>query len=89
MAGGDDVVPAPFAARADFDHRKKKGRREFVRVRVAPDPAGLPRVSKYRQEGAGNLMSFVASDGLVELAEDIVTVAPGDLVPFTPLEALR
>ncbi len=89
LAGAEDAVPLLFAARADFAHRKKKGRREFLRARVTPDPTGLPRVSKYRQEGAGNLMSFVASDGLVELAEDTVAVSPGDIVPFTPLEALR
>ncbi len=89
LAGAEDAVPVPFAARADFAHRKKKGRREFVRAQIARDSAGLPRVSKYQQEGAGNLMSFVASDGLVELAEDTVAVAPGDIVPFIPLEALR
>lgn len=89
LAGAEDAVPVPLAVRADFAHRKKNGRREFLRVRVAPDPAGLPRVSKYQQEGAGNLMSFVASDGLVELAEDTVAVAPGDIVSFTSLDALR
>ena len=39
---------------------------------------------KYPDDGSGILTSMVASDGLVELAEDSVGVTPGQLVDFLP-----
>jgi molybdopterin molybdotransferase len=37
---------------------------------------------KFPREGAGLLSSLVETDGLVELGEDVVEVAPGDRVGF-------
>jgi molybdopterin molybdotransferase len=37
---------------------------------------------KHAQEGAGIITSLTETDGLVELAEDTTTVAPGATVAF-------
>ena len=41
-------------------------------------------VQKFRSSGAGILTSMVAADGLVELPEDIDSIASGDVVQFLP-----
>lgn len=66
---------------ADFDYRKKVGRREYVRVSLETGPNGLV-ARKYPVDGAGVLTSLTRTDGLVELSEETTAVAPGDLVRF-------
>jgi len=73
-----------YPAVADFSYRKKTGRREYVRVRVAPRPDGALHAQKHPVDGAGILTSLTATDGLVELPEDLVGVAPGTVVRFLP-----
>ena len=75
-------VPAPRqAVVADFGHRKKAGRREYVRVSL--EVAGDRVVArKYPVDGAGVLTSLTHTDGLVELAEETTSVEPGTIVPF-------
>ena len=89
LAGAVDDAPVAHRVRADFAHRKKRGRREFVRARLTIGTNGTLGAVKHPQGGAGNLMSFVASDGLVVLPEDSVAVAPGDIVAFIPFATLR
>ena len=89
LAGAATEETPRYPVTADFSHRKKTGRREFLRVRLAGGPYGPHRARKYHKEGAGILMSFVAADGLVELAEGVTDVMPGDTVSFIPLNALR
>lgn len=78
--------PAPIVARAAFAYRKKAGRREYVRVRLAAGPDGWV-AHKHPVEGAGILMSLTETDGLVELEEDVVAVSIGDRVGLLPYEA--
>lgn len=66
---------------ADFAHRKKAGRREYVRVSLATRGAETI-AEKYPVDGAGVLTSLTGTDGLVELAEETTAVAPGDPVPY-------
>jgi molybdopterin molybdotransferase len=87
LAGAAPEALPRFAARADFDYRKKAGRREYVRVSLhADDP--LPRARKFPREGAGLLSSLTRSDGFAELPEATTAVAPGDRVLVLPFSAL-
>lgn len=72
---------------AGFDYRKKAGRREYVRARLAPwtpDGGGLPVAEKHGRGGAGVLSSMVGADGFVELSEDVTYIKEGERVEFLP-----
>ena len=80
---GADVVPiAALPVRAAFKYRKKKGRREYVRVGLRRAADGAIEAVKHPQEGAGVLTSLTETDGLAELPEDRVEVEPGSTVGF-------
>jgi molybdopterin molybdotransferase len=88
LAGESWEPPRGFPVRAAFAYKKKAGRREYVRVRLAPGQGGLADAFKHEQEGAGILSSLTATHGLVELPETVTAVAPGDTVGFLSYEAL-
>ncbi len=75
-----DVAPA----RATFKYKKKKDRREYVRVYAKRNGDGILEVTKYPREGAGLLSSLTETDGFAELAEDVTSIEPGDTVGFLP-----
>ncbi len=75
---------------AGFAHKKKPGRREWLRVRLAPGADGIPVARKFARDGAGILSSLVESQGLVELAEAVEDLDEGTLVDYLPFnEAAR
>ena len=79
------ALPEPLVAmpaRAAFSYRKRKGRREYVRVALRRAADGNIEVVKHAQEGAGVLTSLTETDGLAELTEDVTTVEPGSTVGF-------
>ncbi len=81
--GGEAFVPpvgVPVAA--GFSYRKKPGRREYVRVRVTGGEDGMLHARKHPVDGAGVLTSLTATDGLVELGEEVTGVSPGMAVRF-------
>jgi molybdopterin molybdotransferase len=85
------ALPDPMIAlpvRAGFSYRKKKGRREYVRVTLKRGEDGTIEASKYPQDGAGILSSLTESAGLVELDEETTRVEPGMAVGFLPHAAL-
>lgn len=84
LAGGMNVDPQLYRVRANFSHRKKRDRREWVRVRLNAGSDGILEADKFAREGAGILRSLVESDGLVELPEDMTEVSPGTMVEFLP-----
>jgi molybdopterin molybdotransferase len=88
LAGASVAEPRSFPVRAEFDYRKKAGRREFVRASLGVAVGGLPAARRFPRDGAGILSSMTQSDGLVVLGEEITRVAPGDAVPFLPFAEL-
>ena len=82
---GAEMLPARrFLVRADFAHKKKAERREWVRASLTALPDGGFAARKFERQGAGILSSLVESDGLVELPEDMTRLEPGALVDFLP-----
>ncbi|MBV9749875.1 MAG: molybdopterin molybdotransferase MoeA [Acetobacteraceae bacterium] len=88
LGGAPVQVPTAYPVQAAFSYRKKAGRREYVRARLIPSPDGTPQAHKYGVEGAGILTSLTETNGLVELAEPVTAVVPGDGVGFLPYEML-
>lgn len=84
LAGSRNEPLTFYPARAAFEHRKKVGRREWIRARLQPGDHGLPVVRKFPRDGAGILSSLVESDGLIELPEALTRLEPGDAVDFLP-----
>ncbi|MFP6740064.1 MAG: gephyrin-like molybdotransferase Glp [Alphaproteobacteria bacterium] len=84
LAGATEVEPVLYRVRADFDHKKKLDRREWVRARLVPQADGGLAAVKFPREGAGILSSLVGSDGLVELPEDMTALTSGTMVDFLP-----
>lgn len=84
LAGATVEPPMQFPVRARFDYKKKAGRREWVRVRLAVGDGGMPDALKFPRDGAGILSSMVESDGLVELPEELTRVEPGTIVSYMP-----
>ncbi|MBI3505876.1 MAG: molybdopterin molybdotransferase MoeA [Proteobacteria bacterium] len=88
LAGAADIEPLKFKVRTAFDIKKKEGRREWLRARLAHDLDGMPLAHRFPRDGAGILTSLVESDGLIELAEDVTVLPAGAMVDFLPYSEL-
>lgn len=88
LAGSPVERPLGLPVRAAFRHRKKAGRREYVRVNLRRGEDGVVEATLYPREGAGVLTSLTETDGLAELAEEVSRVAEGDIVSFFPYGVL-
>ena len=82
----DRLVPLPV--RSEFAYRKKKDRREYVRVTLRRGVDGEVEAVKHPQDGAGILTSLTETDGLLEFPEDVTTIEPGARVGFLSYAAL-
>jgi molybdopterin molybdotransferase len=85
------ALPEPLVAlpaRAAFSYKKRKGRREYVRVALRAAADGVIEAVKYPQDGAGVLTSLTETDGLAELGEDVTDVEPGATVGFLSYASL-
>jgi molybdopterin molybdotransferase len=85
------ALPEPLIAlpaRAAFSYKKRKGRREYVRVKLRAAGDGAIEAIKHVQDGAGVLTSLTETDGLAELGEEVTTVEPGATVGFLPYASL-
>jgi molybdopterin molybdotransferase len=79
------ALPEPLVAmpaRAAFSYKKRKGRREYVRVALRTGVDGMLDAVKYPQDGAGVLTSLTKTDGLAELSEEVTNIEPGAMVGF-------
>jgi molybdopterin molybdotransferase len=74
--------------RAAFAYRKKKDRREYVRVALRRGADGEIEAVKHPQDGAGILTSLTETDGLLEFPEEVTSIAAGDRVGFLSYAAL-
>ena len=88
LSGTTQTTFIPTPVRAAFTYKKKAGRREYVRVNLRNRKDGSFDAIKFPREGAGLLSSLVDTDGLVELAEDITSIEPGQTVPFLGYSSL-
>jgi molybdopterin molybdotransferase len=88
MMGAADLEPQRFKVAAGFDLKKKKDRREWLRVRLAPGADGW-RAELFPRQGSGILSSLVEADGLVELPEDLTRLERGAMVDFLPFSEVN
>ena len=88
LAGANPEPLIALPVTAGFAYRKKAGRREYVRVSLKRGEDGALVAEKFRQDGAGVISSLTRTDGLVELPEDVLDVAPGTIVGFLPYAAV-
>lgn len=84
LAGAAPTATLRLPVRARFHHRKKAGLREYLRVLIAPDGTAYLHPKK----GTGMLTSLTGSDALLELNEQLTSIAPGDIAPCIPLQLL-
>jgi molybdopterin molybdotransferase len=88
LAGAMPRPPLALPVRATFAYRKRKGRREYVRVMLRRAADGTVEAVKFPRDGAGVITSLTETDGLVELREEETEIAPGATVGFLSYAAL-
>ncbi len=88
LTGTVPRVPRRSPAVSGFSYRKKRDRREYVRVSLDVGDGGLPRLRRFPKEGAGLLTSLTETDGLAELPEALTQLEPGMPVDFIPYSEL-
>jgi molybdopterin molybdotransferase len=88
LAGAEARAPIALPVRATFAYRKRKGRREYVRVTLRHAADGVVEAVKFPRDGAGVITSLTETDGLVELGEEVAEVTPGMVVKFLSYAAL-
>ena len=82
LAGALPRAPLALPVRATFAYRKRRGRREYIRVTLRAAGDGAVEAVKFPRDGAGVITSLTETDGLVELGEDVTEIAPGAMVKF-------
>ena len=86
--------PKRFPAKLNFKGKKKKGRVEFVRVKIMKqtyeleNKLGLPILKKNGKSGAAVLSSVMDADGFAELGETTTDYDVGEVVPFIPMREI-
>ena len=76
--------PLPrFTAAAAFAHRKKPGRREYLRVSLRDGAA-----QRYPRDGAGLIGSLARTDAFAEIPEETTEIAPGSPITVIPYAGL-
>jgi molybdopterin molybdotransferase len=88
LSGAQPQKLTPLPVRAAFAYKKKKDRREYVRVALRRGSDGEIEAVKHPQDGAGILTSLTETDGLLEFPEDVTAIEPGARVGFLPYAAL-
>jgi molybdopterin molybdotransferase len=82
LAGALPESLIAMPVRAAFSYKKRKGRREYVRVALRPAADGAIEAFKHAQDGAGVITSLTETDGLAELMEDVTVIEPGATIGF-------
>ena len=84
LQGGADRPHLSISVPADFHHKKKQDRAEYLRVRLEQDENQNSVLRLHGRKGAGVISSLQGADGLVEIPLDCAEVAPGDILRFLP-----
>jgi molybdopterin molybdotransferase len=84
LAGGGWTEPISYQVDAGFSMKKKPGRREYLRAELVRGTDRKCSVKKVEREGSGILTSLTEADGLIDVAEDVTQIDPGDPVAFMP-----
>ncbi|MFD2740214.1 gephyrin-like molybdotransferase Glp [Sulfitobacter aestuarii] len=82
LAGEGWREPQGFEVPAGFAKRKKAGRREYLRARIRDG-----RAEVFASEGSGRISGLSWAEGLVELPEAALEIAPGDPVRYIPYDS--
>ena len=88
LGGARPQTLMPLPVRSAFAYKKKKDRREYVRVALRRGADGEVEAVKHPQDGAGILTSLTETDGLLEFPENVTAIEPGDRVGFLSYAAL-
>lgn len=88
LTGGAWPEPLRFQVPAGFSQRKKPGRREFWRARLARNGEGRLVAEKFSRDGSGLISSLREADGLIEVAEPVEEIRSGELVDYIPFSEL-
>jgi molybdopterin molybdotransferase len=83
LAGAAAEALPRFQAVSGFAHRKRAGRREYLRVSLRSGVA-----ERYPRDGSGLIGSLARTEAFVELAEEVTSVAQGDAVTVIPYAGL-
>jgi len=83
LSGKHAKPPQAFWVPAGFSKSKKAGRREYLRARIGADG----RAERFVSEGSGRISGLAWADGLIELPDDAMDVAEGDLVKYLPFSS--
>ncbi len=79
LSGSGWFEPQGFDVPANFDKRKKPGRREYLRARMREG-----RAEVFKSEGSGRISGLSWAEGLVELPDHAAEIKPGDSVRYIP-----
>ncbi len=88
LSGAQPERLMALPVRVAFAYKKKKDRREYVRVALRRAADGEIEAVKHPRDGAGILTSLTETDGLLELPEGVTTIEPGARVGFLSYAAL-
>jgi molybdopterin molybdotransferase len=87
LGGAQAPRTLALRVRSTFSAKKKKGRREYIRVSVTRAADGILEARKFPKEGAALLTSLTESDGLAEIGDDIEAITVGDMITYYPHDA--
>ena len=85
LAGGVDLEPLVVKIPSGFEHKKRKGRAEYLRAKIISKDNG-DFLKIHGRKGAGVISSLTGADGIVEIPMDYETVKVGELLKFYPFE---
>ncbi|NQU57021.1 MAG: molybdopterin molybdotransferase MoeA [Rhodospirillales bacterium] len=88
LSGALEVEPPRYRVRAAFTFNGRGERREWLRAHLQKDNDGIYSAHLFPATGSGVLTSMVASDGLVEVAEDQAQIEEGEQVNFLAFSEL-
>ena len=88
LSGAQPQHLVALPVRSAFAYKKKKDRREYVRVALRRAADGEIEAVKHPQDGAGILTSLTETDGLLEFPEEVTRIEPGTRVGFLSYASL-